>query len=337
MYNKTYIINQLGDIKMNFTKLDNGQYDGFAIIKKYDKKISSKGSAYLDIILADKTGEISAKKWTVTSLDETLTADMIVKVRGEMEIYNGREQFKILQMRLTADSDKVKMNDLIPCSPYAGEKMYNDIYNLVSAFKDKDLSGIVLETLKVNKEKLIYYPAALRLHHAINGGLLYHTLSIVRMAEKVADIYPSIDKELLLSGAILHDIAKTWELEVANTGIAKGYTAEGELIGHLVKGAINLEIFGQKLGTDREKLTLLQHMVLSHHGQPDFGAAVRPMFLEAEILSVLDNLDATIFEFNNAVSKVEPGAFSDRQWALDNRKLYNHARTNTEHFAKLDD
>jgi 3'-5' exoribonuclease len=141
----------------------------------------------------------------------------------------------------------------------------------------------------------------------------------------------NINRELLLSGIILHDVAKTWELETSKSGLAKGYTAEGELIGHLVKGAIYVNDAAKELGIEGEEVTLLEHMIISHHGVPDFGAAVRPMFLEAIILSELDNLDATIYEVNSATDKVEPHKFTDRQWALDNRKLYNHGLGSTKH------
>ena len=198
------------------------------------------------------------------------------------------------------------------------------LHKRVEAFADKDLKAIVLAIIDDKKDKLVTYPAALRLHHAIVGGLMYHTMSIVRMAEEICKIYPNINKDLLLSGAILHDVAKTWELETAQSGLASGYSTEGELIGHLVKGAMYVEETAKKLGISGEKVTLLEHMILSHHGVPEYGAAVRPMFLEAEILSTLDSLDATIYEINNAIDGVEKGGFSDRQWALDNRKLYNH-------------
>ncbi|MDE7123945.1 MAG: HD domain-containing protein, partial [Eubacterium sp.] len=167
------------------------------------------------------------------------------------------------------------------------------------------------------------------------GGLMLHTISIVRMAEEICKIYPNINKELLLAGAILHDTAKTWEFQLSKTGLVKSYSTEGELIGHLVKGAMYVEEAAKKLGIENKKVVLLQHMILSHHGVPEFGSPVRPMFLEAEILSSLDSLDATIYEINNATSKVNTGDFTDRQWALDNRKLYNHGLSPTEHIVNL--
>lgn len=319
---------------MNFTKLDNGMYDGYALLKKIEKKTSARGSIYLDMTLTDKSGDISAKKWDYV---DGFTQDVIVKVRGELETYNGKEQFKVIQMRLINASDDISFDDLVPCSPYGGEVMFHMVEQIVAQFQDKDFKLIVGESLKRNQEKLTYFPAALRLHHALRSGLLFHTLSIVRMAQAISKIYTNIDEELLLSGVIMHDISKTWELDVTETGLAKGYTVPGDLIGHLVKGAIDIELLARETGADLNKAMLLEHMVISHHGVPEYGAAVRPMFLEAIILSALDNLDATIFEVNNATSHVEAGSFTDRQWALDNRKLYNHGRSQAMHIVNLDE
>lgn len=315
---------------MNFKELPNGMCDGFVIIKKCEVKKTKNGSEYLDLILADKSDEISAKMWDYKgqSIFET---DMIVKVRGTIEQYNGRDQFRVAQIRPASSTDDYCLADLVPSSSVGGEQLFNMIKERVNAFENNDLKQIVSKIIDEKREKLIVYPAALRLHHAMVGGLMYHTMSIVRMAEEICKIYPNINKELLLSGIILHDVAKTWELETSSTGLAKGYSVEGELIGHLVKGAMYVSDAAKELGIDSEVVTLLEHMIISHHGEPEYGAAVRPMFLEAEILSALDSLDATIYEINAATSKIEAGSFTDRQWALDNRKLYNHGLSSTEH------
>ena len=164
---------------------------------------------------------------------------------------------------------------------------------------------------------------------------MLHTASIVEMAEKVCQVYPNVNRELLISGAILHDVAKTFEMETSKSGLCSHYSVGGELIGHLVKGAMYVEEAAEKLGITGDKVILLEHMILSHHSQPEFGSPVRPMFLEAEILASLDALDAAIFEINAASSNVKPGEFTDRQWALDNRKLYNHGLSSTEHIVNL--
>ena len=319
---------------MNFKTLPNGMCDGFVILKKCEVKSSKNGSSYLDLILGDKDGEIPAKLWDYTD-NGLYEAEMIVKVRGTIEQYNGKDQFRIAQIRPVASTDDYNIADLVPASEVGGEQIFNMLLKRVNSFTDSDLKGIVLSVLEDKKSLLVNCPAAFRLHHAMVGGLMLHTMSIVRMAEEICKIYPNIDRELLLSGAILHDTAKTWEFELNKTGLVKGYSTEGELIGHLVKGAMYVEEAANKLGIKSEKVVLLQHMILSHHGVPEFGSPIRPMFLEAEILSALDSLDATIFEINNATGKVKAGEFTDRQWALDNRKLYNHGLTNHEHKVNL--
>ena len=162
-----------------------------------------------------------------------------------------------------------------------------------------------------------------------------HTLSIARLAESVCEVYPFVDRELLLSGVILHDIAKTVEYEVSSSGLATGYTARGNLIGHLADGAIMIRRTADKLDIKSEVVMLLEHMILSHHGEPDFGAAVRPAFIEAELLSELDMLDARMYEMREACEKLEKGEFSARLWSMDNRKLYNHGRDDFDRNTKL--
>jgi 3'-5' exoribonuclease len=320
---------------MNFKQLPNGMCDGFVILKKCDVKKTKTGSEYFDAIIGDKDGEMSAKLWDYKGGNDVFEQDMVVKIRGTIETYNGKEQFRITQIRPSVDGDEYNLADLVPASEINGEQLFEMIKSRVNAFQNNDLKRIVTKIIDEKKDKLVTYPAALRLHHAMLGGLMYHTMSIIRMAEEICNIYPNINKDLLLSGIILHDVAKTWELETSKTGLAKGYTVEGELIGHLVKGAMYVNDTAKELGIDSEIVPLLEHMILSHHGIPDYGAAVRPMFLEAEILSTLDALDATIYEINSATSKVNAGEFTDRQWALDNRKLYNHGLSDTKHVVKF--
>lgn len=320
---------------MNFKTLPNGMSEGFVILKKCEEKKAKNGSAYLDIIIGDKDGELPAKLWDYSG--GIFEEEMIVKIRGNIEQYNGKDQFRVAQIRPAAASDEYQLSDLVPASAVGGEQLYNRLVKKVNGFKDEELKRLVLDIITDKKQTLITCPAAYRLHHAMLGGLMLHTASIVEMAEAICKIYPNINRELLLAGAILHDVAKTWEFEFGKTGLVKSYSTEGELIGHLVKGAMYVEEAAKRLGISAEKAMLLEHMILSHHGVPEFGSPVRPMFLEAEILSELDTLDATIFEINDSTSKTEAGKFTDRQWALDNRKLYNHGLSSTEHKVNFED
>ena len=311
---------------MNFKEIGGaGQVEGFAVIKQCDRKTAKNGNAYLDMVLSDKEGEISAKLWDYTEVSHgKYETDMFVKVRGTLLKYNGNDQLRIERIRPVIDSDSVNIADYVKSADYTGEDMMNFLICTVNAFKNGDLKKLVLHLLNENKEKILYFPAAYRLHHAIRCGLLMHTASIVRLCEGICKVYPFVNRELLISGAILHDIAKTTEFEVRDSGLASGYTVEGNLIGHLVKGAMMVEKAAENLSIDKELSMLLQHMVLSHHGEPNFGAAVRPQFLEAELLSQLDLMDARVYEIMSAVENVEKGEFSQRLWALEDRRFYKY-------------
>lgn len=311
---------------MNFTTNERGGADGFCLIKNVEKKTSSKGGPYLDMTLSDATGEINAKLWDYNEmLHGTYEVGDLVKVRGVISKYNGADQMKIEKIRKATESDEIDPGDFVEQASETGEKMFGELIKLAEEFDNEAIRALTLKIYNDNKERLLYWPAAFKLHHAIRSGLLMHTLSIVRMCENVAAIYPSVNRDLLICGAMLHDIGKLREFDVNTLGTANGYTTEGNLIGHLVKGAMMVEKAAEELGTDDKIAMMIEHMIISHHGEPEFGAAVRPSFIEAEILSSLDKLDAAIYEMEDAVKSTAPEDFSARLWALDNRKLYNHA------------
>ncbi|MBQ4348769.1 MAG: HD domain-containing protein [Clostridia bacterium] len=301
--------------------------DGFWLVKTADKKANVKGAAYLDMVLCSKTGEINGKLWDYSELVHGVYAPgELVKIRGSVTQFNGNDQLRVEKIRHVNESDAVSVTDFVPTAEYSGEMMLGQIMNVIASVKDEELKQLTYALVKDREKELLFWPAAFKLHHAIRGGLLYHTLSIIRLAQGVCKLYPCVDKDLLMCGIIVHDLCKIDEFQISPAGLASGYSVKGELIGHLVMGAVKIEMKAKELGISEDKAMLLQHMVISHHGEPDFGAAVRPMFLEAEILSQLDTLDATIYEISSAVSDVKTGEFTPRQWALDNRKLYNHGR-----------
>ena len=315
---------------------ENTVSDGFLMIKSAEKKVTAKGMTYLDLMLCDKESEISAKLWDYKEeIQGMFEPGNIVKIRGTVAPYNGVDQLRIERIRKAAPSDDVDPAQFVPSADIGGEEMFDELIKIAEGFKDQEIKAVVLSIYNDYKEKLLYWPAAFRLHHAIRGGLLYHTLSIVRLATAVCKVYPSVDADLLVAGAMLHDIAKTDEFVVNESGTASGYSLEGNLIGHLAKGAMIIEKAAEKLNTSENVKLLLQHMVLSHHGEPEFGAAVKPMFLEAELLSELDLMDARIYELAEAIGNAPEGEYTNKMWALDNRKFYNHARQEVSTKAKL--
>ena len=314
----------------------NGATDSFLMVKTADRKVTAKGMPYLDLMLSDKTGELSSKLWDYHEEDQGVFAPgTIVKVRGTISPYNGVNQLKIEKIRKAIPSDGVNPSDFVPSADVSGEQLFSELIMIAENIENAEIRDIVTAIYNEYKDKLVFWPAAFRLHHAIRGGLLYHTLSIVRLAQSVAKIYPSVNADLLIAGAMLHDIAKTDEFTINDAGTASGYSLEGNLIGHLAKGAMIIGSFAEKLGTSEETKLLLQHMVLSHHGEPEFGAAVKPMFLEAELLSELDLMDARVYELTEAIGAVDAGDYTNKMWALDNRKFYNHGRNDVSTKAKL--
>lgn len=313
---------------MNFTPVGgSGTHEGFCLIKSAEKKLTAKGVPYLDLILADSSGEISAKLWDYKeSPDNHYDNFDFVKVRGTYVPFNDTMQFRVERIRPVLPEDNVAIEDFVPSACLTGEIMLAEVEKIVDSFKDEELKKLVFAVIEENREKILYWPAAKNLHHAVRSGLLMHTLSILRLAESVCRIYKFVNYDLLCSGAILHDIAKIEEMNASVTGIASEYTTKGNLLGHLVMGAINIDRIGRNLGISDETLTLVEHMLISHHGTPEFGAAKLPMFIEAELLSELDLMDARLYEMRQAVEGVEEGAFTPRQWALDNRNLYNHGK-----------
>ena len=306
---------------MNFTTLNNGMCDGFVLIKRCEEKKTKNGASYLDLIIGDKDGEMPAKLWDFSG-KEIFEEEMVVKIRGTVEQYNGKDQFRIAQIRPAAAGDDYNLSELVPSSEVGGQQIFNMLLKRAEAFKDPDFKAITTTILNEKKDLLINCPAAFKLHHAMIGGLMLHTMSIVRMAEEICRIYPNINKDLLLAGAILHDVAKTWEFSLGKTGLVKGYSTEGELIGHLVKGAMYVEEAGKKLNINREKTVLLEHMILSHHGNKDFGSPILPLTREAVVLHFVDDLDSKMNILDKAYDDVEEGEFTQRIIALDGRAFY---------------
>ena len=306
-----------------------GVVEFYAFVKSCERKSAKNGTFYLDMVLADKDGELVAKLWDFKG-DILPEVNSVMKFLGTLQQYNGNDQFIIQKMRPTMESDNINMSDYVKSADYTGNSMLDEVISIVNGFNDAELKSVVLSMLEDNKDQLLFFPAAEKLHHAVTGGLLYHTLSIIRLAECVCGIYPCIDRELLLSGAILHDIAKIREYTVNSAGIVDGHTVEGMLLGHLVMGAEDVGRKCDELNISANTKYLLQHMLISHHGKLEFGAAVRPAFIEAEVLSQLDLFDANMYEMADAVKDVKSGDFTGRLWMLDNRRLYNHGRLPVE-------
>lgn len=310
----------LADIKTNQELIT------YLIVKSVAVKVGSNKKAYLDLLLADSTGEISAKKWDIADEElpglEKIKPGSVLKIKAVVTEWNGMKQLRVSRIRHTSAEDNIDMKDYIKAAPEDAADMYAYIFERADSFKDKDLRAICVKQLTDNKEKLMYYPAAQKNHHAELAGLLYHVKRMLMMAERACEVYTNLNRELVMAGVILHDMEKLNEIVANELGIASGYSFEGKMLGHLVQGVRTIDRLAEELGMPREKAVMLEHMMLSHHYEPEFGSPKKPLFPEAEMLHYLDMVDAKMFDMQEAVEKTEPGCFSDKVWTLDNRTIY---------------
>ncbi|MBP1926085.1 3'-5' exoribonuclease [Sedimentibacter acidaminivorans] len=297
--------------------------DAFYLIKSFDVKKTTAGKQYIDINLVDKSGEINAKIWEYSKETDNLVSESsIVKVRGEVLEWNGTKQLKINKIRAKLPTETLKISELIPSAPVESSEMLQTIKMYVEKIEDVQIKLLVNNILDKYNTKLLYYPAAKKNHHSYMGGLLYHSMRMLQSGEKLGQIYKFLNMDYIFAGVILHDVCKILEMDSDEYGVVSDYTMEGKLLGHIIQGIKEIEIEGEKISIDREKSVILQHMVLSHHYEPEFGSPKKPMTPEAEILHFLDVIDARMFDFEHALQGVEPGSFTDKIWLLDNRNLY---------------
>lgn len=297
--------------------------EGYFLIKSFEIKKTAAGKQYIDLNIVDKTGEINAKIWDYSKETETVVLEnSIVKIRGEILEWSGSKQLKINKIRGKLPQEVIEISELIPSAPVETSEMMNTVREYAKKINDIQIKLLVENILDKYNNKLIYYPAAKKNHHSYLGGLLYHTMRMLQSGDKLGQVYTILNMDYVYAGVILHDICKILEMDSDKYGVVSDYTMEGKLLGHIIQGIKEIELEGEKIGLDREKSVVLQHMVLSHHYEPEFGSPKKPMTAEAELLHFLDIIDARMFDFEHALEGTEPGGFTDKIWLLDNRNLY---------------
>jgi 3'-5' exoribonuclease len=280
-----------------------------AVFLVHSKEIRQKrtGEPYLSLLLGDRSGEVEAKMWdNVSDVIETFERDDFVKVKGLFQLYNNRPQLTIHKMRRVLEHE-VDFADFFPASLRDAGEMWAELRAMVARVGNDHIRRL-LDAFLDDPEIAAKYrvaPAAKTIHHAFRGGLLEHVLSLCTLARRVADHYPWIDGELLMAGAVLHDIGKIHELSYER---GFGYTAEGQLLGHI---AIGMRMMSDKLRAfpdfPPQLRNLLEHIILSHHGQLEFGSPKTPAFPEALLFHYLDDMDSKM-ECMRALLSKEPQA-----------------------------
>lgn len=281
-------------------------------------KPKKNGEPYLALTLADRTGQIEAKMWdNVTEAIGAFEQDDFIKVRGLLNKYNGRFQLTIHKLR-SMDAGEVDYADYLPKTTKDVEQLWGALAGYVANFEHPHLKALVQAFMDDTEIARAYKqaPAAKTLHHAFIGGLLDHVVSLFRSCDLLSRNYPQIDRDLLMTGAFLHDIGKVHELTYARSF---SYTTSGQLLGHMI---IELEMLHHKLaqlpGFPAELKILLEHLIISHHGEYEFGSPKLPMFPEALMLHYLDDLDSKM-EAMRAQLEREEG--TESEWTAYNPSL----------------
>jgi 3'-5' exoribonuclease len=294
--------------------------ESYLLIKTATKGIASNGKPFLTLILGDHTGELEAKLWGCSPEDEVAFASKaIVHIQGDVIEYRGRLQLKIGSIRPTTAMDNVKVADFVRSAPISPEDMLEEVTQYIFEMKNPTIQRITRFLLKKHQQAFLESPAATKNHHEFVSGLAYHVVSMLKIAKDLAILYPTLDKDLLYAGVILHDLGKVREL---SGPIDTKYTIEGKLLGHISIMVNEIGEAAKELELDGEEVLILQHMVLSHHGKGEWGSPKVPVVREAEVLHMIDNVDAKINMMDRALERVQPGDFSERVMALDNRSFY---------------
>ena len=290
------------------------------LITQMNRGITNSGAPYLSFVLQDQSGSIDAKLWDAK--DELLSgveAGKVVLVSAEVLKYRNALQLRIYNLTKLEDN-QFDPSDYVMATDLSLEFMQKRIHETLLSMQDvvyRDVCTSIIEDLH---EKLYSYPAAAKNHHDFVGGLATHMISMLDLGEAFCTLYPMLNRDLLLAGILLHDLGKIDEL---SGPILTEYTVEGKLVGHISIMQSKVAEKAKTLGYhDSEQVTLMRHMILSHHGEYEFGSPVLPMVMEAEMLTFIDNVDARMNMFAKALESVKPGEWTPRIFPLENRSFY---------------
>ena len=300
------------------------------VINDIRHSVTKAGKPYLSASLRDASGSIHMICWEYEGDISPVNNGDIVSVTGRVTMYRDQLQLSVEQLDL-ASPDEIEqepLNALVSSAPIDVDACAYYVWSTAHRIQDPQLNALCNELLEKHWELFCEIPAGKSVHHAFRNGLLMHTADMLVQAEAVAAHHSAtVNRDLLLCGVILHDIGKLYEFQLSPvTGLVIGYTPLGNLLGHSSIGATEVAKAADSLGIDPEISLLVQHMILSHHGDPASGAAKSPMIIEAEILHDLDLMDSRREMYDENLRDVTPGNYSRYIPSLD-RTVYRHGLT----------
>ena len=290
-----------------------------ALVTLANQGVSNSNQPYLNLELKDNTGSIVAKMWNVTQEDvRTVKVGSFVKVKGTSLMYKDNLQLKVLDI-YPVDTGSLDMSQFITVSPVPQDELRETLSQAIESIENDDIRKIVESIYRKFDRQIYSSPAATKNHHEYFGGLATHVSGMIKLADAVCLLYPQVNRDYLIAGVLLHDIGKISEL--GGNNIAE-YTTEGKLLGHISISQTMVRETAQELDIDSEAVTILRHIILAHHGKREFGSPVLPMTLEAEVLHMIDDLDAKINMIEKELKETKKGEFTKKIFSLDNRSFY---------------
>lgn len=298
------------------------QLEGFYVLRQIHLRKTNAGKTFLSAKAADRSGVADCVFWDYAGAVSEANENCAVKLRGVVNEYRGAPQLSMSHLRFVKEDDPVDLSALVPVAPIDRDATLEELRAMVGTIEDEDYRAVAERLLEENRDVFPTLPAGKEMHHAFLSGLLMHTANMLRAADYFAALYaPLLNRSLLLTGTLLHDVAKAREFTTGSLGLVTDYSTPGKLLGHVVMGAEDAGRVCRELGVSEEKTVLLQHMLLSHHGTPEFGAARVPQTAEAELLSQLDMLDSRMEIYAEQYERLQPGQWSEWVPGLD-RKIY---------------
>jgi len=292
-------------------------HDRAFLVKDKVKGMGKNGRAFLSLLIGDKTGHIDARVWDrVDEISDTFEAGDIVIIKGQVQVYMNRKQVIVHKLEKPDQHNYNKEDFLIAGKKVDAHAFYSELLQIVNQLKSTSIKQLLLDTLQDDEIKylLVKSPAAKTIHHAWAGGLIEHIVSICRLMKGISAHYTFANYDLLIFGAIFHDLGKIWELEINNDMIQ--YTQKGRLLGHM---QLACELIDKKtsriLGFPEDLKDILKHIVLSHHGKLEYGSPKRPKFIEAVLVAMIDDLDSKI---NTIQTFIETERETGESWSRYN-------------------
>lgn len=290
------------------------------LIARVTRGVTSNSEPYLTIGFQDNSGEIDGKLWKVSAQQqEAIKTGLIGEVSVEVIDYRQGLQLRVHDVQIK-DQSLYNLQDFVKSGKYETDYLKKTVASYVERVEDPILKALVEGSLQEVGEAFYQYPAATRNHHDFVGGLATHVVGMLQAADALCGIYDLYNLDLLITGIIIHDMGKVDEYTAP---LLSEYSTEGKLLGHISIEHANFVKVASRLNLEHtEQAMMLRHMILSHHGLLEYGSPVVPMFKEAELLNILDNLDARTNMFEKVYADLNEGEFSTRVFALENRNFY---------------